>query len=315
MDYIKIKVTVRSGDVELLCAALDAVAQGFEIDDPAVIDDFVNDKNSRWDYIEEGLYDNPARDPSVTFYMEDSEDGALQMERARAIVAGLPGEYVWETEPVRSSDWENNWKQYYKPFKVGRRLYVRPSWEQIDDDEGRTVLVMDPASSFGTGSHATTRLCMEQLDALDCREQHILDMGCGSGILGCCAMLLGGADVFSCDIEENAVRTTLENMEKNGIAPGLCRTACGDVIQDAAVRERVTEHGPYGIILANIVADVLMAMSPLFGSWLAPGGRLILSGIIDERADEVEDHFKKAGFSIERRVERDGWTMLLAAHA
>ncbi|MBQ1250608.1 MAG: 50S ribosomal protein L11 methyltransferase [Clostridia bacterium] len=313
MDYIKIKVTVQSGDVEWLCHKLGDVVAGFEIDDPAVIDDFVNDKNSRWDYIEEGLYDNPERFPSVTFYVEDSEDGAMQMAQAKAVVDGLNGTYGWETEAVKSSDWENNWKQYYKPFKVGDKLYVRPSWETIEDDEGRIVLVMDPASSFGTGSHATTRLCMEQLDGLDCRDKHILDMGCGSGILGCCAMLLGGKDIFSCDIEENAVRTTLENMEKNSIDLAKCQAMCGDVIQDQKIRAIVTDNGKYDIILANIVADVLMAMSGFFKEWLAENGKLILSGIINERAEEVEGHFVKAGFTTERKLQRDGWTMLLVS--
>ncbi|MBQ2690623.1 MAG: 50S ribosomal protein L11 methyltransferase [Clostridia bacterium] len=314
MDYIKIKITVKNGDVDVLCDRLSDIVSGFEIDDPVVIDDFVNDKNSRWDYIEEGLYDNPERDPSVTFYFGNDEDGLISMASAKAVFDELNSydgcEYTWEREDVQSSDWENNWKQYYKPFKVGERLYVRPSWETIDDDEGRTVLVMDPASSFGTGSHATTRLCMEQLDMIDCADKRILDMGCGSGILGCCAMLLGGGSILSCDIEEGAVRTTLENMEINGISLEKCEAVCGDVIKDKKLRAHVTEGGKYDIILANIVADVLKAMREFFSEWLAEGGKLILSGIIDERSDEVENYFIEGGFVTERRVERDGWTML-----
>lgn len=314
MEYIKVKVTVRNGDIDLLCDKLSDIASGFEIDDPAVIDDFVNDKNSRWDYIEEGLYENPKRDPSAIFYFEDSPQGDALMNRAHAVVTDMNsmGEYIWESFHVKSSDWENNWKQYYKPFKVGDKLFVRPSWEAIDDSEGRTVLIMDPASSFGTGSHATTRLCMEQLDALDCTGKSILDMGCGSGILGCCAMLLGAERIFSCDIEENAVRTTSENMEKNGIPMEKCSSICGDVLQNPYIRQEVSKRGKYDIILANIVADVLMGMSAYFAQWLAKGGELILSGIINERADEVSSHFVSAGFEIERRLERDGWTMLLA---
>ncbi len=309
MDYLKVTVTVERGDVELLCSRLGDVAAGFEIDDPAVIDDFVNDKNSRWDYIEEGLYDNPERAPSVSFYLEDGESGALALEQARSIVAGLEGDYRLAVERVRSDDWENNWKQYYKPFKVGARLYVRPSWETIADDEGRTVLVMDPASSFGTGSHATTRLCMEQLDALELAGKNVLDMGCGSGILGCCAMLLGARRLFYCDIDENAVRIAGENLAVNAIDASLCTPLCADVIVDRRARERVAAAGPFDVILANIVSDVLKAMSGFFRDWLAPGGTLILSGIIDERAAEVREHFERGGFAVDAALSCDGWTM------
>lgn len=310
MDYIKARITIKKGDADILCARLSDIVSGFEIDDPAVIDDFVNDKDSRWDYIEEGLYENPDRRPSVTFYVDDSEDGAMLLARAEALLAAADGEYEMETERVKSADWENNWKEFYKPFKVGSRLYVRPSWESIDDDEGRRVLIMDPASSFGTGSHATTRLCMEQIDAMDCVGKSILDMGCGSGILGCCAMLMGGRSLVACDIEESAITTTKKNLEVNGIPLEKCALYRGDVIRDKKLAAEITEKGSYDIILANIVADVLMAMSEFFKSRLAENGRLILSGIINERAEEVKAHFLSAGYTVDAQMERDGWTML-----
>lgn len=310
MDYIKARITIKKGDADVLCARLSDVVAGFEIDDPAVIDDFVNDKDSRWDYIEEGLYDNPDRYPTVTFYVDDSEDGAMLLARAEALLNGIEGDYLMETERVKSADWENNWKEFYKPFKVGSNLYVRPSWESIDDDEGRRVLIMDPASSFGTGSHATTRLCMEQIDAMDCAGKRILDMGCGSGILGCCAMLMGGESLVACDIEESAMTTTKKNLEVNNIPLEKCTLFRGDVIKDKKLAADITGKGGYDIILANIVADVLMAMSEFFKSQLAKDGRLILSGIIDERAEEVKEHFLSAGYNLDARLERDGWTML-----
>lgn len=310
MDYIKAKITVKKGDADILCARLSDIVTGFEIDDPAVIDDFVNDKESRWDYIEEGLYDNPDRLPTVTFYVDDDEEGAMLLARAEALLSAVDGDYQLETEKVRSADWENNWKEFYKPFKVGSRLYVRPSWEKIDNDEGRRVLIMDPASSFGTGAHATTRLCMEQIDGMDCGGKRILDMGCGSGILGCCAMLMGGGSLVACDIEESAMTTTKKNLEVNGISLEKCSLFRGDVIKDKRLAGEITAKGPYDIILANIVADVLMAMSEFFKSQLAKGGRLILSGIINERAEEVKAHFLAAGYTVDSRLERDGWTML-----
>ena len=169
---------------------------------------------------------------------------------------------------------------------------------------------MDPASSFGTGSHATTRMCMEQLDALDLGGARVLDVGCGSGILACTALLLGARHALACDIEENAMRVTAENMDKNGLSGLRYSTRCGDLLSDEKLREEIAANGPYDVILANIVADVLMAMSPYLPKMLAAGGHLILSGIIDTRAEEVRRTFREAGMVIVNEIARDGWVML-----
>ena len=211
--------------------------------------------------------------------------------------------------PVRSEDWENNWKQYYKPFVVGPRLLVRPSWEEAQPEEGQKVLVMDPASSFGTGSHATTRLCLEELEGMDLEGRMLLDAGCGSGILAIAALLLGAREGLACDVEENAIRTTLENMEKNGLEKERCTLLQGDFLQDEAMYRQLAEHR-YGIITANIVSDVLIAMAPHLCRWLEEEGDLLLSGIIDERGDEVLEAYEKEGMLVKNRKSREGWTIL-----
>ena len=318
MDYIEVTVETTHDAAELLAEQLAEISGGCSIDDPATIEDFVNAPVKRWDYIEEQLFDNPQRVPSVSCYLSPDEDGARRLREMGELLAqlkagdegGFYGTLKMSVSAAKSEDWENNWKQYYKPFNVGERLYVCPSWETPQLPQGRVQLTMDPASSFGTGSHATTRMCMEQLDALDLGGARVLDVGCGSGILACTALLLGARHALACDIEENAMRVTAENMDKNGLSGLRYSTRCGDLLSDEKLREEIAANGPYDVILANIVADVLMAMSPYLPKMLAAGGHLILSGIIDTRAEEVRRTFREAGMVIVSEIARDGWVML-----
>ncbi len=318
MDYIEVTVETTHDAAELLAEQLAEISGGCSIDDPATIEDFVNAPVKRWDYIEEQLFDNPQRMPSVSCYLSPDEDGARRLREMGELLAqlksgdesGFYGTLKMDVSAAKSEDWENNWKQYYKPFNVGQRLYVCPSWETPQLPEGRVQLTMDPASSFGTGSHATTRMCMEQLDALDLDGARVLDVGCGSGILACTALLLGAKHALACDIEENAMRVTAENMDKNGLSGLRYSTRCGDLLSDEDLRAELAQNGPYDVILANIVADVLMAMSPYLPKMLAAGGHLILSGIIDTRAEEVRRTFREAGMVIVNEIARDGWVML-----
>ena len=318
MDYIEVTVETTHDAAELLAEQLAEISGGCSIDDPATIEDFVNAPVKRWDYIEEQLFDNPQRVPSVSCYLSPDEDGARRLREMGELLAqlkagdegGFYGTLKMSVSAAKSEDWENNWKQYYKPFNVGERLYVCPSWETPQLPQGRVQLTMDPASSFGTGSHATTRMCMEQLDALDLGGARVLDVGCGSGILACTALLLGARHALACDIEENAMRVTAENMDKNGLSGLRYSTRCGDLLSDEKLREEIAANGPYDVILANIVADVLMAMSPYLPKMLAAGGHLILSGIIDTRAEEVRRTFREAGMVIVNEIARDGWVML-----
>ena len=318
MDYIEVTVETTHAAAELLAEQLAEISGGCSIDDPATIEDFVNAPVKRWDYIEEQLFDNPQRVPSVSCYLSPDEDGARRLREMGELLAqlkagdegGFYGTLKMSVSAAKSEDWENNWKQYYKPFNVGERLYVCPSWETPQLPQGRVQLTMDPASSFGTGSHATTRMCMEQLDALDLGGARVLDVGCGSGILACTALLLGARHALACDIEENAMRVTAENMDKNGLSGLRYSTRCGDLLSDEKLREEIAANGPYDVILANIVADVLMAMSPYLPKMLAAGGHLILSGIIDTRAEEVRRTFREAGMVIVNEIARDGWVML-----
>lgn len=317
MDYIKLTIETTGAAAEVLAAALSHISPYCQIDDPGDVALLTSAPSPRWDYLGEELFENQGRAPTVTFYFEQGEQGRLLLQEAEAAVlalrrgdeTGFYGPLSVREENVRSEDWENNWRQYYKPFAVGRRLLVRPSWEQAENPEGRRVLVIDPASSFGTGSHATTRLCMEALDGMDLAGANVLDMGCGSGILGAAAALLGAEKVTLCDIDETAVRTAQENVERT--SPQVSKSACcGDWLQEGPARRCVTANGPYDVICANIVADVLIAMCGQLCSLLRPEGCILLSGIIESRLDEVKGTYLAVGMKIAAEEHRDGWVMI-----
>lgn len=215
------------------------------------------------------------------------------------------GRCVTELASIRQEDWENNWKQYFKPFRVGETFLIKPSWEQCEPEEGRRILEIDPSSSFGTGTHNTTQLCICELERLVKSGDRLLDMGCGSGILSVAAHMLGAEDVTAVDIDPNAVRIAAENAEKNGFA---LHTGVGDVIGDAELSARI--GGDYDIIVANIVADVIMGMQDILKSKLKREGTLIVSGIIAPRADEVQASLLGAGFVLDRRDQSGDWVAM-----
>lgn len=313
MDFLRVMIETTHEAADLLADELAGLTGGCQVDDPATLEELKNSPSPRWDYLEEQALGDPSRTPTVSFYLTPDEEGQDLLRQIGALLAEKQGEAFYGTLkisvlPVQSEDWENNWKQYYKPFTVGKRLLVCPSWEKAEVPDGRILLTMDPLSSFGTGSHATTRLCMEQMDMLDLAGANILDVGCGSGILACTALLLGGTHAIACDIEENAMLATQENMRKNGQDKDKYETRRGDLLTEGTLRDELTQKGPYRLILANIVADVLIAMAPYLPAWLAPGGYLILSGIISERESEVRAAY--ADMIEVRSDRRDGWSML-----
>ena len=315
MDYLCVRIETAHEGAELLADELAALTGGCQVDDPATLEELRHSPAPRWDYLEEQALGDPGRTPTVSFYLTPDEQGQQTLRDVGALLAARRDDPFYGTlrvtvAPVRSEDWENNWKQYYKPFTVGRRLLVCPSWERADNPEGRVLLTMDPLSSFGTGSHATTRLCMEALDGLVLADARVLDVGCGSGILACTALLLGAKNALACDIEDNAMTATAENMAKNGVTSDRFRTRKGDLLTDEGLRAELAAGGPYGVILANIVADVLIAMAPYLPGWLAPGGTLLLSGILNEREAEVRAAYDGVGLTLAAAERKDGWSLL-----
>ncbi|MBQ3405602.1 MAG: 50S ribosomal protein L11 methyltransferase, partial [Oscillospiraceae bacterium] len=206
----------------------------------------------------------------------------------------------------KDEDWENNWKAYYKPVTVGERLFIVPSWEEAPEAPGRVILRLDPGLIFGTGTHATTRMCLEEIEKLDLDSERVLDLGCGSGILAIAALLCGAESAFGCDIDPKAPDIVMENAALNGIGPEDLTVRAGDVLADTRLQKMISKSR-YGLVLANIVADVIIALAPLACGWLSEDGRFICSGIIEGRQAEVEKALRDAGFTLAGHRCQEDW--------
>jgi ribosomal protein L11 methyltransferase len=318
MNWFEVVIKTETPAVDVLCALLtDHGVRGFSIQDKESFQEFLDDKDGKWDYIEDDLMGLANCDTKITFYLPDDAQGAEQLAGVRGLCADLRtgdhaafyGSLEMTIGNVKEDDWANNWKQYFKPLPIGEKLLIKPSWEPVPDGNTRTILEIDPASSFGTGQHHTTRLCLELAETVLHDGDRVLDLGCGSGILSIGTILLGASSATAVDIVDNSVRTAIENAGKNGIGADRYTAYCGDIISDTALREKLGNG--YDLITANIVADVLIAMSGLFGGFLKAQGYLIVSGIITERADEVLNVLEGAGFTLLKKHEKEGWCAAL----
>lgn len=318
MNFMQVDIDTSPEAVELLVMRLSELGiTGFVIHNPADFEEFLENKDMNWDYVDDGLMDLKNEPTYITLYLQDNAQGLETLAELKGVLTelkekdgGLYGSLALSLDHVREEDWANNWKQYYKPFTVGGRLAVKPSWEPLPPEmHGRKVLEIDPASSFGTGQHHTTRLVMEQLEKTLHEGDRLLDLGCGSGILAIAGMLLGAKEAVLVDVFENAAATASENMRKNGFPEPTFRAYCGNILTDRKLREKI--GGGYAVITANIVADVIISMSGYFGGFLSENGTLLVSGIITERLPEVREELEKSGFSEIGHDEREGWNVLV----
>ena len=314
MEWTEVNIYTTTEGIELVCSKLtDIGVKGFAIRDAEDFKEFLENKNGQWDYIDKDLLGLTDCETCITVYIPSNDQGAEMLTAIKSLLSEmrandtekLYGRLEAELTSIREEDWANNWKQYFKPFKVGEKLVIKPSWEDYDNADNRVILEIDPASSFGTGKHHTTRLCLELLEKYLNKGDNLLDMGCGSGILSIGAMLLGAGSAVGVDIEENAAATALENAEKNHISPDVYKTYYGNILSDEKLASEIDRK--YDIITANIVADVIIEMKDYFVRYLKKGGILIISGIIEERMDEVIAAVESAGFSNPEPYVKEGW--------
>ena len=219
--------------------------------------------------------------------------------------------YEVEIKHVDEEDYANSWKQYYKPIKIGNRIVIVPEWEPYEKADGEITVTLNPGMAFGTGTHETTSMCIEALQDIVFEGDEVLDIGCGSGILSVTALLCGANRADATDIDRNAVNVAYENAELNGVKDRLHATEDNILSAESPIR---TAGKKYNVVIANIVADVVIAMSPLFRRYLAPKGTLITSGIITERIEDVVFALDKAGFRIMDIRRRDDWAAITARH-
>lgn len=314
MEWTEVNIYTATPAIELLCSKLEDIGiKGFAIRDSQDFREFLENKNGHWDYIDDDLMGLSECETCITVYLPDNNQGSDMLSAIRSMLAEVKstdtgnayGRLEAELSSIREEDWANNWKQYFKPVTVGERLVIKPSWEEYSGDGNRIILEIDPASSFGTGQHHTTRLCLELLEKSLSDGDSVLDMGCGSGILSIGAVLLGAGNAVAVDIDENSAVTAAENAEKNHIPNEKYKTYFGNILTDEKLADRI--DAKYDVITANIVADVLIAMKKHFARYLRKNGVLIVSGIITERMDEVIDAIVSAGFEKTEVNTKEGW--------
>ena len=308
MNWIEVHIDTRPDRLDDLCARLEAAGvTGLVIDDEADFKDFLENNHQYWDYVDDELLREKKGLCRVTFYLSDDAEGEKQLRDAEALLADFPASRLTRGA-VQDADWENNWKQFYKPMEIGSRLLVVPEWEEAADPE-RVKLVLNPGLTFGTGSHATTRLCLQALDKYIRGGEKILDLGCGSGILSIAALVLGAKEAFACDIDEKCVDVAYENAALNGVGKDRYTVRWGDVLTDTTLQAEF--GGGYDMVVANIVADVIMGLSDKVRPFLKEGGLFLCSGIIDDRAEEVLAKLRADGWMVLEQNDSEGWYSFL----
>ena len=270
------------------------------------VEDYSDLENVVWniahvDLIEQELLERDRTHSLIHVYIKQEKDAleCVEFIKARLDAEGI--EYETSIVGVNEEDWANNWKQYYHTQRIGKRIIVTPSWEEYTPAEDEVQMRLDPGMAFGTGTHDTTRLCLELLEEVVTPETRILDVGTGSGILSVGGVLLGAPSALGVDIDPVAVKVANENAEINEVS-GKTEFVCGDLTDKV--------HGKFEIVTANIVADVIIRLLSTVKNYLLKGGVLIVSGIIDTRADEVENACHEAGFITEKRLEHGGWVAI-----
>ena len=311
MDEIKwLEISVNTAPDKLDEVTAKLAAAGMDslvIEDEGDFLQFLEQNRQYWDYVDQELLDRMKGVTRVKFYVTDDADGRAQLGR---YTRGLGWEYT--VTPLSDNDWAYGWQKYYKPLAVGRRLYVVPEWERdAPVPDGRCPLYLNPGLTFGTGSHASTQLCLEGVEAHTKEGDLVLDLGCGSGILAIAALCLGARHATGVDIDPKAVDVAYENAALNGIGRDRCRFLAGNVLSDQGL---VAELGreKAQLVLANIVADVIIPLAPVVPQLLDPQGTFLCSGIIDTRGDEVSAALEAAGLQVTRRREKNGWIALEA---
>lgn len=308
IKWLEVTLDTTREELDGLCARLTANGvTGFAIEDEEDFKSFLEQNHQYWDYVDDELLERMKGVCRVKFYVTDDADGKKQLA---AWTAGIEQPYT--AAPLGDNDWAHSWQKYYQPMAVGEKLYIVPEWMREEPvPVGKTPLYLNPGLTFGTGSHASTQLCLMGLEEYTVPGKPVLDLGCGSGILSIAALALGASHAAAVDIDPKAVDVAYENAAFNGIGRDRYRVLAGNVLDDGDLVADLAKE-KYALVLANIVADVIIPLSATAGAFLDEGAVFLCSGIIDTRADEVAAALEKNGLHVFKRREQKGWVSLAA---
>ena len=302
-SWAEIAITVKTEDIETAGNIANMVVPyGIYIEDYSALEEDAAEI-SHYDFIDDSLLHKDRTKGIIHIYINPHEN---PLEAVSFITERLNSENIEheiKTAACKTEDWVNNWKQYFHAMPIGKKLLIRPLWEKEYDTDGRIVLNIEPGLAFGTGSHPTTKLCLETLEKYIDENSTVLDIGCGSGILSIAALLLGAKSAFGVYIDKLAVKTAIENAKENGFGSPVFDAVNGNLSDKVS--------GKYNVIVANIVADIIMQFNEEVSEFLEDGGIYITGGIIDIRKDEVVRSFEQNGFEIIANYEEKGWNVFV----
>ena len=307
--WLEIVLNAKSEALDDLCAQLIANGvPGLAVEEEEEFRAFLEENRQYWDYVDDELMEQMKGVSRVKFYVTDDEDGQKQL---KDYLNGIDLPYT--AVQLREYDWAHSWQKYYRPLAIGKKFYIVPEWERdtAQIPTGCTTLLMNPGLTFGTGSHASTQLCLEGIEDYVVPGRTVLDLGCGSGILAIAALRLGASHATGVDIDPKAVDVAYENAALNGLGRDRCRFLAGNVLSDKSLVAELKE-AKAPLVLANIVADVIIPLAPVVPELLAADGVFLCSGIIGQRGDEVAAALEAQGLEIIRRLEKNDWVALAA---
>lgn len=306
MEWIIFTIFTSSEGIDPVCNMLmDLGLSGFEIEDEQEFRDFLEENKKYWDYVDDELLEKKSGETRVKIYIKNDSEAktiisavADSLSRLKASDKdALFGRLEFETDGINEEDWANNWKEFFKPTKIGKKVLIQPKWEPYQGETDRTVFTVNPGMTFGTGTHHTTKLCIEELEDVITSETSVLDIGCGSGILSIISLLLGAREAYALDIDPACEHVAYENAELNGIDRAKYHVYSGDITSDKALFDTLNER-KYEVIVANIVADVIIAIAPTVKKLIKENGVFVCSGIIQDRIKDVENALISEGINI-----------------
>ncbi len=307
MEWMELTIKTTTEATEAVANILyDAGVKGVVIEDPKDFD-FINQDQKTWDYVDEELYAFDYEGALIKGYLPKTDGVADEIQLIKHSIAYLPhygldiGEGTVETKEVKDEDWSNTWKQYYKPTRIGKKLIIKPDWENYDPQPKDIIIELNPGMAFGTGTHETTTMCAEALESVVNQKDLVFDIGCGSGILGIAAAKLGARKVVAVDLDAVAVEVARQNVGKNRVSDQVS-------VYHGNLMDNIDEKGD--IIVVNIIADVIITMAPDFQQYLKPSGTLVASGIILEKIQLVKKALEAHNIEVYRIVEKGEWAAL-----
>ena len=318
MSYLEVTIQTASGSIEQVAAML--TAGGFSdlvMEDQSEFEEFLDENRNYWDYIDEQLQQQLQGLSQIKLYLEDTDtQGIARLEALvekirRQDQKGKLGSLEMQMQPMADVDWEESWKENYPPVPVGEKLEVIPYWLADSVQPGRLPVILDPGLTFGTGAHPSTQMVMETMEQLNLSGWNCLDLGSGSGILSIAALRLGAAAAIGVDVDPKAEDIARENAAYNGYRDPEFTALTGNVTQDRELMDQLAQR-EYDLVLVNIVADVIIGLSPVLPQFLTERSVLICSGILDSRLEDVQNALQKVGLTVVQTKAKEDWRCVMA---